>query len=454
VWCHGQKSTFEHKFSHTGSVSYNALLTHDKRGANAPSPTERPGRLRVDESMKVLVLDGNQNQAVASVRSLADAGHTVWVGESAAWSKAGWSRSCRATFRYPAPHHDPHGFIARIADLVRQEPGTLVLPMTEATTLLVSAHRDCLTFAGARLLLPEHSVVLRAFNKEITTQLAASLGVAIPKTVVVCTPDHARRLARSISYPVVLKPRSSEEFSANGTVRTSGRPRYATNIEELEAAYREISSHVSAVLVQEFVPGEGYGYFALMNHGELRAEFAHKRIRDVHPTGSGSAVRTSVLPDMEVRRASLAMLRALRWHGVAMVEFRKKKAEPPVFIEVNGRFWNSLPLACYAGVDFPAMVAHMAEYGDVEGPVSFRVGIRCRWFLGDVRHLIGVWGGPPREFPGTYPKRLDTLLSVLTPVAGTYHDLFQWRDPLPELGDWISFGQRLIKMHSRKNRHG
>ena len=31
--------------------------------------------------MKVLVLDGNQNQAVACVRSLAKQGHTVLVGE-------------------------------------------------------------------------------------------------------------------------------------------------------------------------------------------------------------------------------------------------------------------------------------------------------------------------------------------------------------------------------------
>ena len=30
--------------------------------------------------MRILVLDGNQNQAVASVRSLADAGHEVLVG--------------------------------------------------------------------------------------------------------------------------------------------------------------------------------------------------------------------------------------------------------------------------------------------------------------------------------------------------------------------------------------
>jgi len=43
---------------------------------------------------------------------------------------------------------------------------------------------------------------------------------------------------------------------------------------------------------------------------------------------------------------------------------------------------------------------------------------------------------------------MGTLLSVLMPVPGTYHDLFQLRDPLPELGDWISFAQRILRKQS------
>jgi predicted ATP-grasp superfamily ATP-dependent carboligase len=185
-----------------------------------------------------------------------------------------------------------------------------------------------------------------------------------------------------------------------------------------------------------------------MHHGELRAEFAHRRIRDVRPTGSGSAVRVSVPPDPVIRKASLAILKALNWHGVAMVEFRQSEGQPPVFMEVNGRFWNSLALACYAGVDFPALLARMAEAGDVETVSHFQTGVRCRWLLGDVRHLVEVWRGAPSGYPLAYPPRLRTLLNVLTPVPGTFHDCFQWRDPLPELGDWLSFAGRLTRMNS------
>ncbi len=397
--------------------------------------------------MNVLILDGNQNQAVASARSLARAGHTVFTGESSSWSKAGWSRACSGTLRYPRPQENVAAFLEIIATFVRQRPGTLLLPMTEATTLPVSAHRDCLIAAGARLVLPQHSDLLRAFDKDETTRLAASLGIAVPTTVLITTPEQARAASKSVPYPVVLKPRASEELTA-GTIRTAGRPSYARNAREFDDAYRSLSTRSSAVLVQEFVRGEGTGYFALMHHGELRAEFAHQRIRDVHPTGSGSAVRISVGPDPEIRRSSLAILSALQWHGVAMVEYRKEASSRPVFMEVNGRFWHSLPLACYAGADFPALLARMAERGDIEPSVGYRRGVRCRWLLGDARHLVEVWKGPPVGYPGEYPGRLRTLVDVFTPFSGTYHDLFQWSDPLPELGDWVYVFLRTLKGRS------
>src|SRR5205814_1262180 len=115
--------------------------------------------------MRVLVLDGNENQAVAAVRSLARAGHRVFVGAPARWSKAGWSRACRGTFTYPAPQDDRDAFLARVVAETRRQPGALVLPMTERTTLPLSEQRDAVLAAGGKLVLPPHETVLRAFDK-------------------------------------------------------------------------------------------------------------------------------------------------------------------------------------------------------------------------------------------------------------------------------------------------
>jgi len=337
--------------------------------------------------------------------------------------------------------------------MVQKEPGTLVLPMSDASTLVLSSNRDTLLQAGARLVLPTHDDLLRAADKEYTTKLAESIGIEVPQSWLVTDPLRARELATSVKFPVVLKPRSSEEQSWQGATRTTGRPRYAQSSSEFLAAYDEMSQRCSELIVQEFIEGGGAGYFALMCHGELRAEFAHRRIRDVHPTGSGSAVRVSVVPEPKIRDAALAILKKLNWHGVAMVEFRRRPDGEPVFLEVNGRFWNSLPLACYAGADFPAMLAKIAEYGEVEPSFDYRTGVRCRWLVGDFRHLVEVWRGAPQGYPGKFPGRLRTLLDVLTPVPGTYHDNFMLSDPLPELGDWLSLLQRVWESGSKEKVH-
>jgi predicted ATP-grasp superfamily ATP-dependent carboligase len=395
--------------------------------------------------MRILVLDGNQNQAVACVRSLAAQGHTVWTGESSHWSKAGWSRYSSGSFQYAAPPTDPEKFLTDILKQAQKEAGTLVLPMTEATTLLISTHRERLAAVGARFVLPDHSDLLRAIDKSQTTSLAQSIGMVVPQTHPVCSAEQVSQISVQIQFPVILKPKTSYQQSSRGTVHATGRPRYARDAHELMKAFTEMRRLCSSVLLQEFVEGAGTGYFALMRHGELRAEFAHRRIRDLHPTGSGSALRESIPPSPEIREKSLALLRALNWHGVAMIEFRLREDNVPVFLEVNGRFWQSLPLACYAGADFPALLACMAEFGDVDPPSPYKVGVRCRWLAGDFGHLMEVWRGRPPGYPGRFPGRLSTLLAELTPKPGTFHDNFVWRDPLPEFGDWIRLIQKTFK---------
>jgi predicted ATP-grasp superfamily ATP-dependent carboligase len=394
--------------------------------------------------MRAIVLDGNENQAVAATRSLGRAGVSVVVGDSTAWSKAGWSRFASRSFQYVAPQEDATRFVEDVARLAAEMPGTVVMPMTERTTIPISERRELLDRAGARYVLPPHATLLRAMNKQQTTALAASLGVATPATEVLHNEEEAGRFARAARYPVVLKPASSEEDDGHGAMRATGKPLYARSAAEFTNAFRTLSARCSTLLAQEYVEGRGVGYFALMNRGKLRAEFAHRRIRDVRPTGSGSALRESVAVDPRVRSAALPLLESLEWHGVAMVEFRLRADGVPVFLEVNGRFWNSLALPVIAGVDFPALLFRLATATDVEPVHDYRVGVRCRWWLGDVRHLMAVLRGRPAEFQGYFPGRLETIGKFFTPVPGTHHDNFRWDDPLPELGDWLDFGTRRI----------
>jgi predicted ATP-grasp superfamily ATP-dependent carboligase len=394
--------------------------------------------------MKVLVLDGNENQAVACVRSLARAGHSVWVGAASRWSKAGWSRYCVGTFRYCPPEDDIRGFVRSMVAQVKSAGRALVLPMTERTTLPLSIHRDQIAQSGGLLALPPHATLVRAFDKLQMTRLASSLGVSVPQTWLIGNEADARKLSSALPYPVVLKARTSNQELCPGTFTATGKPEYARTPTQFLEAYGRVSGRCSGIVVQEFIEGKGAGYFALMRDGDVRAEFGHIRIRDVRPTGSGSAVRASVRMNPSLRSAGQEILRALRWHGIAMVEFRIREDGTPVFIEVNGRFWNSLSLAVYSGADFPALLTQMVEYGDVQALSDYRAGVFCRWLLGDFRHLLEVLRGAPAGYAGRFPGRVSTLLRFFAPVAGMYHDNFTLSDPLPELGDWLDFILRRV----------
>ncbi|MEO8621555.1 MAG: ATP-grasp domain-containing protein [bacterium] len=405
--------------------------------------------------MRAIILDGNENQAVAATRSLARAGYRVTVGSTESWSKAGWSRSAADSFTYPSPGSDPDGFVKRIALELERGGPAVVLPMTESSTIPASLHRTEIESAGGKMLLPPHDVLLRVFDKNGMTELARSLGIAVPRTWVVEAGSDAATLARELPYPVVLKPNVSQQRTSSGGSAPTGAPAYATNAQQFADTLAELRSRCSSVLVQEFVVGTGAGYFALMRLGELRGEFAHRRIRDVRPTGSGSALRESVTPSPAIRDASLKLLRAVGWHGVAMVEFRLRPDGTPVFLEVNGRFWNSLALAVHAGVDFPLGVAKLAEHGDVEALAAGRPGVRCRWFLGDARHLVSVWRGAPAGYPAAFPSRIGTTLAELIPSLGTEHDNFSLSDPMPEVGDWLHFfGRKLPRALAGKLKGG
>ncbi len=113
----------------------------------------------------------------------------------------------------------------------------------------------------------------------------------------------------------------------------------------------EILLEQGDVSVQENFIGMGVGVELLAARGELLFAFQHVR---VHEPIMGSSYRKSVPLDPKLLEASTKLLKALNYTGVAMVEFKVNfKTGAWVFIEINARFWGSLPLAVAAEADFP-----------------------------------------------------------------------------------------------------
>jgi len=335
----------------------------------------------------VLVTDGEQRSALAIVRSLARAGHRVHVCAARRRPLAGASRYAVAEWLVADPLQDPDRFTADVRALVDRERVDTLLPVSEAALLALLPRRE--RFPGVLIPFPSDAVFRRISDKAALLSVAPEVGIAIPQQDVIQSRDALLALgaAGSAGYPLVLKPARSVGESHGRRAKLT--VRHVADAAALDAAARDLGPNAYPLLVQRRIMGPGVGIFLLVWHGETLAQFSHRRIREKPPSGGVSVYRESIAADPELVRRSRALLDRFGWCGVAMIEYKvDARTGTPYLMEVNGRFWGSLQLAVDAGVDFPALLLAAAA-GEVVAPVlTYTVGVRSRWWWGDVDHLV------------------------------------------------------------------
>ena len=384
----------------------------------------------------ILVSDGEQRAALACVRSLGQVGHRVFVCSSRERSLAGASRHCAGEHRVPDPLADGSGFADALAGLSRHLHVDVTLPITEAALLAVLPHRDRI---AARLPFASFDDVRAICDKARVLAAATAHGIAVPTQIVAHEPDDAERW--SGAFPVVLKPSRSVVAAGDRRMKTS--VSYATDARQLAASLNAMPQEAYPVLLQHRVVGPGTAISVLVWNGQLRAAFAHRRIREKPPSGGVSVVREAIPLDHALLDRSVALLGDFKWQGVAMVEFKVDAATGiPYLMEINGRLWGSLQLAIDAGVDFPRLLV-AAAIGETFPPVlDYRIGTRTRWEWGDVDHLVARLrhSAAELELTGDAPSRLRTIGAFLGSFVSSKGEVLRAGDPAPfirETADWL-----------------
>jgi predicted ATP-grasp superfamily ATP-dependent carboligase len=350
------------------------------------------------------------------------------------------SRYCHASIHVPSPVRSGEAFVRAIHQEVGRGRHRVVIPADDVTLSLISQVRS--EFEGLAVLpFPEFETVQIAHDKGALMSLAEEKGIPIPKTVVVRELADLRSAIRHVGLPAVVKARFSR-FPFGTQWRNGGGVHYVHTTAELHKAYRAVHERVPFPLVQEYIPGEGRGIFVLMSRGRLRAGFAHRRIREKPPSGGVSVLSESVVLDSQLLEHSERILEALKWHGIAMVEFRRDARDGvSKLLEINGRFWGSLQLAVDSGVDFPYLLYRLAVDGDVEPEFTYQVGVRLRWWLGDLD-----WLYLRLRASGSIAGRLGAILEFLRPAGKTTRaEVFRGDDPAPavvELSQYLRHALR------------
>lgn len=403
--------------------------------------------------MKVFVTDGDERPALAVTRSLGRRGIAVLVGEERRTSLASSSRYCSGHITYPSPYHDPEGFYRFLLEFVRRTGIDIVIPITDVTTYLISQKKKELQ-PFTKLPIPEFEAFDFVSNKWAILQHAKEIGIAIPRTHFIEAPQDLEAIMDQLDYPVVVKAGRSRILTEDGWLPTH--VHYATSHKEVFRLFHEKAYLHYPSLIQERIIGPGLGLFLLFDQGELVTVFSHRRLREKPPSGGVSVLRESIAVDPDLKEYAIRLFKLLGWHGVVMMEWKlDQRTGQPLLIEVNGRFWGSLQLAIDAGVDFPYLLCRLAIEGHAEGPQAYRVGVKNRWLLGDLDHLLLRLFKKDLDLhlPAGFPSRAKTLIQFLAFYSpDLYYEILSLRDPRPFLYELSEYVRGLYR--GRKMAHG
>lgn len=377
------------------------------------------------------------------VRSLGAAGYRCVVVSASGRSIAGASRYASREYAAADPLDAPEAFADAIVALVSAEQASLLLPIAEPAMLAMLPARarvgDCV------IPFPDLESFRALSDKQRLLEVAATLGIAVPAQVVAESAEAAGALAATFTYPLVLKPARSVGELDGARHRVS--VVYAATPADLRRQVATLSPAAFPLLLQQRIIGPGTGVFLLLWNGTMRACFAHRRRTEKPPSGGVSVYCESIAMDDELLARSRALLDRFGWRGVAMVEY-KRDADTgrPYLMEVNGRFWGSLQLAIDAGVDFPRLLADAALGGAAVPAPTYRVGVRSRWWWGNVDHVITRLRRPAVN--RALPPGTASIARVLTDLvlapwrAEDHEEVMRWSDPRPFLRESVQWFRR------------
>lgn len=344
----------------------------------------------------------------------------------------GFSRAVDKVWACPDPLTQTAKFIDWLASHCAAELYDLVIPVTERTLVPISRQRDALH--SITIAMPDAQSLDVVLDKAKTMSLARELGVPVPGSVLVSTLQALEEAMATIRFPVVLKPARSIGSGDAGASQLH--VSYAFDADELRAGCAH-ALRFGEVILQEYFQGDGVGIELIAQQGTIAYAFQHLRLHEVPLTGGGSSLRKSqaVLPAL--LQASGKLIAALQWNGVAMVEFKlNQQTGEFCLMEINGRFWGSLPLADAAGADFPSMLLDLELNGEVRPCAPYRNDIRCRLLSRDLGWYEAVMRKDADPRLVDFPTSRDLALDVLSFFSLKHRlDVQKLMDPLPGLVD-------------------
>lgn len=344
---------------------------------------------------KTLVLDSETQSGLSLIRSLGDHGVPVIAASSEEPALGMVSRASSGRFVHPDPEEDCSAFIDALLSHLDTHDYFAIIPVSDQTTALVANHKSELEATGTVVATEDWPTFSKTYDKAKTFDFVNDIDVPIPATVAPQTVSNLEDRSDELRFPVVVKSRSKSIWGDDESLHLFRvlPDDYVHTEEELLERYRSLhpSDGVLAAyppIVQEVIDGETTTTTVLADEGDILAYFQERRLRTFPAVGGNSTLLTGIFSPKMLAYAT-RVIEKLGWTGPAQVEFMRTPTGEYYLIEVNGRYWGSLPLAIKSGVDFPWLHYRLLCGKPQEVDVPYRTDIVQRRLLyGDAKWLI------------------------------------------------------------------
>ena len=311
-----------------------------------------------------------------------------------------------------------------------------VMAVSEGDLVQLAALKHALP--GVIVAVPDPEPLALVLDKARTLEAARGVGIAVPASWQPLAGEDRAARAAALAYPVAIK--WSDPVAAGPLLDKAGlaleKVEYAADPAALLAILARYEPLRMWPLVQEWCPGHGLGQMLFMAQGRATLRFQHRRLRE-WPASGGVSTLCAAVPLSEhaaLMERSEALLAAIGWEGPAMVEYRHDPATGrSVLMEINGRFWGSIPLASRCGAHFgwETFRRQVLEQTHDETP-TLRPG-RARYVVPDTKHLVVVLRDPAVSAGAKARLAASFVGGFLDPGTGYY--VWSARDPGPLFAD-------------------
>lgn len=285
------------------------------------------------------------------------------------------------------------------------------------------------------LAFPDYPTLEIVTSKYRLLQHAIEHNIPCPKTRFVAHPDDIEGSLSDLQFPSVLRP----SMGSGGEGIT-----FVHAPEDLQSAEKNFFKIYGPHMIQEKIPFRNkYTVGVLCNaDAQIRRVCVIKEIRN-YPVETGAACYVETVEYPELVDISIKLMKSLNYFGIADIDFLvDERTKEPKLMEINPRFWGSLPVAIAAGVDFPGLLYEMMCNGDVKKSFDYKTGVRSRHvIIDDLLRLFSIVRG---DYTDSYKIAALTEFLRINPQDSYYIfslDDFRpfWRHVLNKLNNNIDF---------------